>query len=112
MPTPPADTAQASSQQLSYQDQEFIRRICVRVADHAAHGRDKAARRRICDITGTLLRECHLCARPLDLAAMERARIEQVLSELSLLRKNLSVGTGYFPPTIRLRFQQHNQEAA
>ncbi|MFT9360101.1 hypothetical protein [Acetobacter okinawensis] len=106
----PADPAQTS--RLSYEDNERVRRICIRVANHSRGGQDRNIRNRIFDITGTLLRECHLHARPLDLDAMERASIEQVLSDLSLLRKNLSIGTGYFPPTIRLRFQQHNQEAA
>ncbi|MCP1242876.1 hypothetical protein GOB86_09235 [Acetobacter lambici] len=106
----PADPAQTPC--VSYDDNERIRRICIRVAEHSRGGQDRAVRKRIFDVTGTLLRECHLHTRPLDLATMECASIEQVLSDLSLLRKNLNVGTGYFPPTIRLRFQQNNQEAA
>ncbi|GAA3684588.1 hypothetical protein [Acetobacter lovaniensis] len=105
-------TAPTQPLRLSYEDNERVRRICIRVANHSRGGQDRNIRNRIFDVTGTLLRECHLRARPLNLDAMERASIEQVLSDLSLLRKNLNVGTGYFPPTIRLRFQQHNQEAA
>lgn len=103
-PTPPP--------RLSYAENERVRRICIRVVNHARGGADRCIRNRIFDLTDTLLRECHLRARPLDLAAIEAAPIEQVLSDLTLLRNHLNVGSGTLPGSVRLRFQQNQQEAA
>jgi hypothetical protein len=97
---------------LSYAENERVRRICIRVVNHARGGADRCIRNRIFDLTDTLLRECHLRARPLDLAAMEAAPIEQMLPDLTLLRKHLNVGAGTLPGAVRLRFQQNQQEAA
>ncbi len=108
----PKSADPAQTLRLSYEDNECVRRICIRVANHARSAQDRTVRNRIFDMTETLLRECHLRSRPLDLATMERANTEQVLSDLTLLRKNLNVGTGYFPPTIRLRFQQNDRAVA
>jgi hypothetical protein len=104
--------AHTPAPRLSYAENERVRRICIRVVNHARGGADRCIRNRIFDLTDTLLRECHLRARPLDLAAMEAAPIEQMLPDLTLLRKHLNVGAGTLPSAVRLRFQQNQQEAA
>ncbi|MFT8597680.1 hypothetical protein [Acetobacter orientalis] len=95
----------AEAPYISYQDSEFIRQIAFEVADKSGLRRGTQGHKRSTDLARTLLTECHRLCRPLALATMRRAPVEEMKSDLTLLRQHLDIGTCTLPAKINLRFE-------